>query len=189
MDNLKAKGLCPTKAVKISQAVSCFGGAVLLLILELHIRGSLWHYVPKEDIYISFILLFLLGACLFISSSGYLTALASIAPSYSGFVTSVVFVFQIIGAYLSSSVIIHHNMVVRGFTNGLFLKLLSRMHQENGESLYSLFHVHWYSVELYFLSSDQEKHPSGVLLDKDNHTGKKVRNLCFSRNHVRSLGH
>jgi len=111
MDNLKANGLCPTKAVKISQAVSCFGGAVLLLILELHIRSSLWHYVPEEDIYINLILLFLLGACLFISSSGYLTALASIAPSYSGFVASVVFVLQIIGAYLSSSFIIHHNMV------------------------------------------------------------------------------
>ena len=115
---------------------------MLLLILELHIRGSLWHYVPKEDIYINFILLFLLGACLFISSSGYLTALASIAPSYSGFVASVVFVLQIVGAYLSSSVIIRHNMVVRNFTNALFLKLLSRMHQENGELLYSLFHVH-----------------------------------------------
>ena len=189
MDNLKANGLCPTKAVKISQAVSCFGGAVLLLILELHIRSSLWHYVPEEDIYINLILLFLLGACLFISSSGYLTALASIAPSYSGFVASVVFVLQIIGAYLSSSFIIHHNMVVRIFTNRLFLKLFSRMHQENGESLHSSFHAHWYSVESYSLFSDQERHQSGVLLDKDKRTGKKVRNLCFNQNHVRSLEH
>lgn len=129
MDYLKTEGMSPTKTVKLSQGIACFGSAVFIIILELHKRDSLWYY-SNDYVYVNLILLFLLGIFLSISSSGYLTALASIAPSYTGFIASAVFVLEIIGEYVSSLIISHLYDMVGPFINYIFLKYIFRIHQE-----------------------------------------------------------
>ena len=111
MDHLKTKGISNTATVRISQVVASIG-CTLVLIGTNHWELDRWYENDTDSLFFHFALLSLLGICASISSSGYLTSVASIAPSYTGVIASIVYICENIGGYLPPFIILHlYNMV------------------------------------------------------------------------------
>uniref|UniRef100_A0AC34QN32 Major facilitator superfamily (MFS) profile domain-containing protein n=1 Tax=Panagrolaimus sp. JU765 TaxID=591449 RepID=A0AC34QN32_9BILA len=101
IDHFKTRGLSPTVAVKLSQGITNFGSAVLLV--------AIGYYADCTQPYIALALFCLLGICFSTATSGFFTSMVSLAPSYTGIITSISFVFGVTGRSLPSIVVPYFN--------------------------------------------------------------------------------
>ena len=109
MDHFKTKGLSPTVAVKVSQAVSSIGTAVIAIIIYYCIKFEFNHLV--------YLMFCPLKICLSAAASGCYTSLVSIAPSHTGIIILMSYGFAFIGNMLFNFVIVYFNSRVRIFIN------------------------------------------------------------------------
>uniref|UniRef100_A0A7E4UR78 MFS domain-containing protein n=1 Tax=Panagrellus redivivus TaxID=6233 RepID=A0A7E4UR78_PANRE len=89
IDNMKLKGLHPSVAVKISQSLTSYGTGIMLILIG--------YYSDCESPKLTLVLLILLGVFLSTATSGFFTAMVSMAPSYTGILTSISFIFAVTG--------------------------------------------------------------------------------------------
>lgn len=106
MDYLRTRGFSHTLTVRISQAIASIGCPFIFIAVN-HWNIDMWHIIYDGSFYAHFILSVLTGICVSISSSGYLTSLASIAPSYTGFIASIVLILDNIQNYLSHFIMLY----------------------------------------------------------------------------------
>jgi MFS family permease len=89
IDHFKSKGLSPTTAVKISQSITSFGAGTMFILIG--------RFANCETPYLTLLLLCLNSVCFATATSGFFTSMVSLAPSYTGIITSFCFLFGVLG--------------------------------------------------------------------------------------------